>query len=214
MWPTMGRRLNQRSVTLVSPPAVEPVSLADAKAFLKVDSAQDDSLINTLIASARRSAEEYTKRAFITQTWRLTMDGFSDLTADARDMAPPGFVRSADGIELPRQPIQSVESIKTTDSANIQTTVAAAVYQFDRDGGRLFLNDGYDWPTDLRDMAAVEIVLKAGYGDTGTAVPEPIRQAILLHVLALYENRQCADIPDGATAMLDSFRAPEAFGVW
>lgn len=214
MWQAMGRRLNQRSVTLVTPPAADPVSLAEAKSFLKVDGAEDDALITILIASARRSAEEYTKRAFITQTWRLTMDGFSDLTADARDMAPPGFVRGSDAIDLPRQPIQSVSSIRTTDTANAQSTVASSVYQLDTASGRVFLNDGSNWPTNLRDLAAVEIEFKAGYGDDGAKVPEPIRQAILLQVLALYENRQCADIPDGAKALLDSFRAPEAFGAW
>ena len=62
--------------TLVSAPATEPVSLAEVKSYLRIDGTADDAVLTILIASARRSAEEYTKRAFITQTWQLTLDRF------------------------------------------------------------------------------------------------------------------------------------------
>src|SRR3954463_8761749 len=62
------------SSILLTPPAVEPVTLADAKAYLRVDNDDDDAVISALIAGARSHIEAQTRRALITQTWRLVRD--------------------------------------------------------------------------------------------------------------------------------------------
>ena len=62
------------SLLLVSPPAEEPVSLADAKAFARIDTDAEDTLVATLIAAARLSVEVRTKRVLITQGWRCFRD--------------------------------------------------------------------------------------------------------------------------------------------
>ena len=208
MWPVHGRRFNLRIPALVTPPAAEPVSLADAKAFLKVDSTDDDNLITLLISSARRSAEEYAKRSFITQTWKLTMDGF-----DVHEDDPPYLV-SSNTIDLPRGPVQSVSSLTTIDLANQSAVFPSASYTLDTASGRILLTQGYTSPSNLRADAAVEVLYVTGYGASASSVPGPIRQAILLHVGSLYENRQCGELGEGAKALLDGFRAPEAFGQW
>jgi hypothetical protein len=203
--------VNRRSLVLVSAPATEPVTLSDVKAFLRVDDTNDDTLIASLISSARRACEEYTKRAFITQTWSLTLDRFpceDDWEGPYRFLAPRCDIYA---IQLPRQPIQSITSIKTTDGANAQTTVAGETYTLDVSGGRALLNDGFVWPCDLRDFAAVEIITVNGYGDAA-AVPEPIKQAILQYAATMYSSRQCSDLPDGCKTLLASFCAAEAFG--
>jgi hypothetical protein len=176
-------------------------------------------LIAALIKTARSAAEAYTLRAFITQTWVLVMDGFADVD-EAEPFAGfaigprPGVVTATQWVQLSRQPIAEISSIKTTDSAGVQTTVDPAAYFLDAAGGVIVLKDGQTWPTGLRDVSAVEITFKAGYGDSAASVPHPIRQAILQQVASLFESRQCGDIPHGAKALLDPYRLPEAFGAW
>lgn len=80
---------------LITAPTVEPVTLAGVKNHLRIDSEDENALITALITTARQLAERDTKRAFITQTWRLYLD------------------ESPAEIYLPKPPLQSVESIKT-----------------------------------------------------------------------------------------------------
>lgn len=207
-------RFNRKSYTLVTAPASEPVSVAEAKTFLRVDGTAEDDLITSLIKTARLACENHTRRAFISQTWRLTMDAFSDVEEEVAlsgyIVGPrPGVVCHQD-IQLSRQPIQSITHIKTYSPDNTVSTVDADTYLLDTDGGRIVLNEGYTWPTNLRDRAAVEITFLAGYGE----VPEDIRQAILLFVSSMYENRQCMDMPEGSKTLLGPHRLAEAFGAW
>ena len=208
---------NFKSYTLVTAPATEPVSLADVKTFLRIDGSADDAILTMLIASARRSAEEYTKRAFITQTWKLVMDRFTEwnecLPSGYFQAPTPFLVNGSQAIQLSRQPIQSITSIKTTDSSNTATTVVTSVYTLDTASGRILLNEGSRWPTALRSNSAVEITFVAGWANAA-AVPDPIKQGILQHVAASYTNKVCGDIPDGSKSAYDGFRLPEAFGAF
>jgi len=74
------------SLTIVTPPAEEPVTLTEAKNHLRVDLSDDDSLISALIVAAREHAEAITRRAFITQTLKLSLDAFPATTV--RSMSP------------------------------------------------------------------------------------------------------------------------------
>ena len=59
---------------LVTAPAAEPLTLAEAKLHLRVDDTADDALIGALITAARQHAEHDTRRALVTQTWKLALD--------------------------------------------------------------------------------------------------------------------------------------------
>lgn len=59
--------------TLIAGPGEEPVALADAKAWCRIDSTDDDALVGALIAAARLQVESATGRALVTQSWRLTL---------------------------------------------------------------------------------------------------------------------------------------------
>lgn len=213
-------RFNSKAYRLTVAPTTEPVSLSDAKAFLKVDTSDEDALITALIGTARRMCEEFTKRAFITQTWELVMDVFSnyETAAEAEPSSigryfPPGITEGERAIRLSRQPIQSITKIESADSTNTFSDVSASVYTLDTDTGRILLNSGQVWPTNLRQYSGVRITYVAGYGNAA-AVPSDIATAILLTVSSLYESRACGDMPEGAKAILLPYQLPEALGAW
>ena len=93
-------------LTLTTPPAVEPVTLAEAKAHLKIDTTDDDALITALIPAARARAEWHTGRALVTQGWTLWLDAWPDIIA------------------IPLPPLQAVASVTVyarDDSARART---------------------------------------------------------------------------------------------
>jgi hypothetical protein len=205
------KRLNSKSYTLVTAPAVEPVSLAELKLFAKVDGDTENSLLTYLITSARQQAEAYTQRRFISQTWKLTADFLGEPFPDS---VPPGWLLRTEeylALRLAKGPWQSITHMKTYNIDNTLSTVDAATYTLDAANGRVLLNSGYSWPDNLRDYAAVEVTFVAGYGAAASDVPQAIRTAILMHATAMYENR-CADMPTSCTNLLDPYRTAESFG--
>lgn len=167
------------ALVLITAPTVEPVSLVEAKAHLRIDIDDDDVLISGLITAARSHLEGIArpKLAMINQTWDYIADTWP----------------SGDTVELRPYPLQSVTSIKYTTSAGVETTFSSASYQVDTysQPGRLRLKSTASWPgTALREMNGLAIRFVAGYGAAGSAVPVQLRQAILLLVGHWYENRE------------------------
>lgn len=158
---------------LVTPPIAEPVTLAEAKAHLRIEHALDDAYIGTLITAARQHAEEVCWRAFVTQTWELVLDGFP----------------STDDIELPKGKLASITSVTYIDDDGASQVLAAAEYETDTVSmpGRLVLAYDATWPAtrDAWNAVAVRYVV----GEAVGAVPAPVKQAILLLVSQLYEHR-------------------------
>jgi hypothetical protein len=205
-----------RGLILVTPPAAEPLTLAEAKAHLRIDGTDDDALIGDLIAAARQAAEEHTRRALVTQTWRLTLDRFPAKPLPWWDGVRQGadVAAAANAIELPRPPLASVTSVTAYDDADTATVMPSADYfvDSDREPGRIVLRSGKTWPTVERVAGGVEVVFVAGYG-AASDVPEAIRQGVLLLVGHLDENRETtavgaapAEIPLGATALWRPYR--------
>ena len=161
---------------LIADATDEPVTLAEAKAQLRVDIDADDDLITGLITAARQMVEQVTRRALLSQDWELRLEKF------------PG----ESVIELPLAPLQSVSAITYIDKLNVSHTLAASTYQVDAAStpGRVALVEGESWPGDtLRALGGVQIAFTAGW-TSADAVPQAIRQALLLLVGHLYENRE------------------------
>lgn len=174
------------ALKLVTAPAVEPVSLAEAKLHLRVDSTDEDALISSLITAARQHAEHVTRRAFITQTWEVQMDGWPD----------------GDTIEVPLPPLQSVTSVSYYDAGGTEYTMPSTDYIVDTKSapGRIVLAYGKSWPsTTLRPAAGVVVRFVGGYGSAASDVPAAIKAAMLLHIGALYEHREA--VITGQTAV-------------
>ena len=174
-------------------PSEEPVSLVDAKNHLRVDTdlTQDDVLINLLIGAARRYAEMYCNRSFITQQWRLVLDSFP---GNAMYGVPFGITFSLPGnaILIERGPVQSLDSITYTAMDGTEAAMPAADWIAELSGGlaRVTPRFGKIWPIPLPQIGAVKVNFTAGYGAMASDVPEGIRQWILLRVSSLYENRE------------------------
>lgn len=179
---------------ITTKPTVEPVSLANMKLHLRVDSIADNDLITALIAGARQWCEDYENRAYITQTITAKFDYFKS------------------DIILPKPILQSVTSIKYIDTAGDQQTLSTDIYDVDiyREPGRVFLKYNQNWPNIRGDKNGIEIIYKAGYGDASTAVPERVIAAIKLLTGHLYEHRETVsnfnhyEMPLGVKALLNN----------
>lgn len=173
-------------------PTVEPVSLADAKNHLRVDSdlTQDDALITLMISAARRYAEKQCMRSFITQQWLLTLDNFPGPTLMG---IPYGVIYSlpAHAIQLERGPVQSVDSIKYLDNGNL-ITLSTSIYVADLTGPvpRITPKFGQIWPPiGTPQIGNVQVAYTAGYGAVAANVPETVRLWMLAAVEMVYRNR-------------------------
>jgi uncharacterized phiE125 gp8 family phage protein len=158
---------------IVTPPATEPVTLAEAKSHLRVDISEDDAYINSLITVAREFVETATKRALITQTVDYIFDGWPEFP-----------------VTLPRPPLQSVASITYIDHAGATQTLDPSLYFVDTAGpGRVGLSPGLVLPIASDRIGSVTIRAVNGYG-AAAAVPARAKAAMLLLVGNLYENRE------------------------
>jgi uncharacterized phiE125 gp8 family phage protein len=180
------------SLQLTAAAAAEPITLADAKAHLKVDTSDDDALITSLISAARIRAEWLTRRAFIMQSWIQWLHRWPTRPFE---------------VALP--PLQALTSITVYDVNDAATVLDASLYRVDASAipARIAWKENTLPPVSLRNFNAVAIAFTAGYGDTGADVPEPIRRAILMIVADLYAHRgDDAPTPDAALALLDPYR--------
>lgn len=175
---------------LKTAPTAEPITLEEAKNYLKIETADDNVLINALITSARQLGEKCTRRAFITQTWQAFFDSVSA------------------EFEIPKPPLQSVESIKVLDEEGNETTVDSSYYDVDKSEnspGRVKLKSGCCWPTH-RGFASFIVEFKAGYGDAADSVPQLLKLRILQLIGHLYDNRDSQEIPEEVQRLFASFK--------
>lgn len=187
-----------------SAPGVEPLTTAEAKTHLRVDTADDNDYIDALILAARQQAESITRRALITQTWKYYLAQFP--------LATPGQFPNA--IEMPLAPLQSVTSVKYTDNDGVEQTVSSGDYDVDIniEPGRIIPSFGNVWPSTRYQPNSVVIEYKAGYGGASTNIPAQIIHAIKLLIGHWYENResvvtgtQVNEIPDTVQYLLDRY---------
>ena len=199
----------RRTLTTTTAPATEPVTLTEAKLWAKVDSDDDDTLITALIVAAREAAENFTRRAFITQTLKLTLDlcksQYGNYLDDGVYDLPSSILYGElpNAIELPRPPIASITSVTTYDLNNTGTIYSSSNYSLI--GTRLVLNRDASWPSSMRPAGAVEIVYSAGYG-SASSVPEAIKTAIKMHVQTMYDGRTVCELPASCEQLLRQFK--------
>ena len=150
---------------LLVEPAIEPITLADAKQHLRMEVSDDDALITLLIAAARQYAEQLTRTSFITQQWSLVLDAFPGPSLMG---VPAGLPCSLPGhaILLEHGPVQSIDSITYVDMSSTVQTMPSANYIADMAGllTRVTPKFGQIWPITLPQIASVSVNFTAGYG--------------------------------------------------
>lgn len=183
---------------LITPPASEPITLAEAKLHLRVDFADDDDLIGALITAAREQCEVAQRRALITSTWELTEEGFPCQWPVALGPYLPGrllerpWPSSRLAWQLPRPPLQSIASVAYVAPDGSAVTLDPSAYQVVAGGtgpGLIAPVYGTTWPATRCQPEAVTVRFVAGHADA-SAVPATTKAAIKLLVGHLYENRE------------------------
>ena len=171
-----------RKLARAAAPSIEPITLSEAKTFLRVDGSAEDTLLGDMIKAVRIAAEDATGKSLITQSWKITY----------ADHAPCD-------VPLPYGPVQSVTSVKCFSEAGEETTMNAELYHVHPAGERLVLET-------VVSGHRIEVVYVAGFGDAATDVPMNIRQGMLIHLLHLYAQRDTIAAPEAALAIYGAVR--------
>ena len=177
---------------LLSAPLAEPVTLADVKAYLRVEHDDDDDTIAALLAAARAHLEALVRRALITQTWRLVRD---EWPSSGRIAVSPAPLRELTGARIHK-------ADGTTQPIDI------AAFSVDASGAVLSFAAGA-MPAPGRPIAGIELEVEVGYGDQPDDVPDPLRQAIRILVAHWYENRGAGEVttlPASALTLVAPYR--------
>lgn len=197
-------RLHPIRLKIETAPASEPITTAEAKSHLRVDSSDDDTIIGNLITVAREVAEKYTNRAFIDQTWHLFLDEWPSKGGrnmrDFSDAVQQG-VRNVEAVRfiyLPKNPIQTIDEVLTFDDEDNSTVFAATNYFLDdaTDPARFIIRDDGEIPLPTRTANGIRIEFTAGYGSSSSDVPQALIQGMLTHIAAMYENRGDKSVTD------------------
>ena len=149
----------------ISPPAVDPVTLAEARLACRVDSdfTAEDTLISSLITSATQDAEAILQRSLIMQSWRLVLDAFPGPSLMG---VPYGVPYSIPGhaIALERGTVQSVDSITYFGTDGVWATMSPANYMAELSGcpGRITPVFGQIWPITRPQIGSVKVDYAAG----------------------------------------------------
>lgn len=179
---------------LIEPPASEPLSLAEAKNYLRVEHAADDTLIQSMIAAARMEVEARTRRALLTQTWCIVLDRWPGSGTIASPVSPLREVVAARVYDEAGEP-QALDP----DIFILNTAAAPGLIAFD--AGRVI--------QPARDIAGIELDIEAGYG-AAADVPAPLLQAMRLLLARAYEYRGQGErndpLPEGIAVLLAPYR--------
>jgi uncharacterized phiE125 gp8 family phage protein len=188
------------ALKLITAATALAVSLVEAKAHLRIDVSDDDTLLTAMITAATEAAEQATGRAIMPQTWELTLDEFPA------------------ALELTRVPVASITSVIYADLDGVDQTLSALLYSLDNydDFGPAYVVPAYDteWPDTRDQINAVKVRYVAGYANAA-AVPESIKSWIKLQVGAMYENREQETVASGHSVPLGfADRLLDRYKVW
>jgi len=180
------------SLTLVTGPETEPLTIEEAKSQLRLDFDEDDALVQRLVRAARMWVEGQTHRALMEQTWDQKMPCF------------PGLIR------FEKNPVMSVSSITYDEGSSPNPTLAASQYTVVTRNYNSYVAPAYgvSWPSTLAVPEAVTVRFVAGY----TEVPEPLTHAVAMLVAHWYENREItthgsvSEVPMAVEALISPYR--------
>lgn len=176
-------------------PSVEPISLAEATAQLRLEETSENDAVASLISAARVHVERFYGLALISQAWTLRLDDWP---------------RNPE-IALPVWPVAAIEAVKVIGEEGAAFLIDEAHYVADLGArpARLVRRPDRHWPRPGRLAGGIEIDFTAGFGPTADDVPQPIRHALKLFIGLLYEDRQALATmaePPALAALLSPYR--------
>jgi uncharacterized phiE125 gp8 family phage protein len=181
---------------LVTGPSSEPITLAEAKLYLRVDDSTEDALITSIITAARRKFENDTYHYLLPQTWELYLNQ-NEINAEP--------------ISLNKSDITAISNVKYYDQSNTQQTLSTNDYQTAIQG-RPYSIQLTTVPQVYNRLEAMVIRFTLGYTNAA-AVPEDIKIAIKTLIGTLYENRQTIvtgtqvnEVPDTYKFIMENYR--------
>ena len=139
---------------LIAGPGEEPVSLAEAKAFARVDGSDEDALVGALIAAARLHVEGITGHALVTQTWRLVLSCVNGL------VVPLPVVPAAALVDAPAGAVLQGDSLLLAETVDELTVDYTAGY-----------GDAGDVPADLKQAVLTLVAYWYEHRDSVTTAP-------------------------------------------
>jgi uncharacterized phiE125 gp8 family phage protein len=188
----------QYSLQLMDAPAITPITLAEAKSQMRIESSDDDAYITRLIAAAvtYTDARGVLGRAIITQKWAQS------------------FHEHDTRVYLKIIPAKTLTAVKYYDTNNVLQTAITADYMLVANDDWAYVEPvkGKVWPITYDRPDAIRLEFEAGYGPATTDVPQTVRHALLLLVAHWYENREESaekaptSIPFGFEALLNTER--------
>ena len=178
---------------VVTPPAAEPVSVAELETHLRLGDSGEDTYLGVLIGAARRQCERFTQRAFVDTVFTEYLEDFPHL----EHYLYWGNVTSVSAVQY------------VAEGSETLTTLASTYYDTDlNDSPALIrLADGATWP-DVEDVPdGVRITYTAGFGASGD-VPDDIRVAIMMVAADMYERRadSVKQLPTASQMLLTPYR--------
>lgn len=183
------------TIIVTDPPVGEALTLADVKDHLRLDGTDEDPYLQGLIRVAREHLEAATGLALLNTGFRLALD---DWPADHR-------------ILLRRHPVRSIEAVTVYDEEGIPHAIAADGWSLDAASrpARLAVTGrrpAGQW------LNGIEIDFIAGFGESGTDVPDTLKRAMLTHIAQMYDLRgavplaqQPGAVPSGYDRLLGAF---------
>ncbi|MBY0531548.1 MAG: head-tail connector protein [Xanthobacteraceae bacterium] len=182
------------AAVLIEPPASEPLALNEAKNYLRVAHDADDALITSMIAAARIQVETRTRRALITQTWRVMLDRWP----------------ASGAVVSPVSPLREIVAARVRNGAGEAEELDADIFiAGTASSPGLIAFDAGRVTQPSQEIAGIEIDIEAGYG-AAADIPAPLVQAIRLLLARAYEFRGQGTrddaMPEGIAELLAQYR--------
>jgi uncharacterized phiE125 gp8 family phage protein len=181
---------------LLAPPAIEPVTLDEARDYLRLDSEDEDELLESLIRAARHMVEAASGQMLIHQTWRLSLNAW------------PVMGR----LRLPLEPLDSIIGARVLDAQGNAQEVELSALAIDAGARPPAILAIGALPLPGRNVNGIEIEVRVGHGVTRADVPPQLRLAVLKLGAHWFENRgdatgeRVAVMPGEVTALTAPWR--------
>ena len=180
--------------SVVTPAASEPITLTEAKNFLRVDGSDDDTLISALISAAREMCESYCRRILVTTTIDEYFDGFPNYKNP----------ESKDIIYLSRGPVASITSLKYVDEIGSDVNSDAYVADLISEPARIASTAGWFATNGIIN----QVIVRYTVGTDVSSIPTPLKQGMLLIISDLYDKRddRVRQLPTASEYLFNPFR--------